>query len=98
MSVTSLFGLSEAPEQKRRRALTKSPLPGALGLGLYARAVVRVRDIARIEEELADQLAAPVDIRIKKRGARGEQGEIAIGFGSLEELNGILERLRRPMA
>jgi len=63
-----------------------------------AKAPTRSRDIARIEEELADQLAAPVDIRIKKRGARGEQGEIAIGFGSLEELNGILERLRRPMA
>jgi ParB family chromosome partitioning protein len=34
-----------------------------------------------------------VDIRIKRRTRRGEQGEIAIAFGSLEELNGLLEKL-----
>ena len=51
------------------------------------------RDIVRLEEQLADRLAAPVDIRVKRRTRRGEQGEIAIAFGSLEELNGLLERL-----
>ncbi|MCM5682624.1 ParB/RepB/Spo0J family partition protein [Schlegelella sp. S2-27] len=51
------------------------------------------RDIARIEEELSDHLTAQVEIRVKKRTKRGEQGEIAIGFGSLEELNGVLEKL-----
>jgi ParB family chromosome partitioning protein len=51
------------------------------------------RDVARLEEELSDILAAAVDIRIKRRTARGEQGEVAIAFGSLEELNGLLERL-----
>jgi ParB family chromosome partitioning protein len=34
-----------------------------------------------------------VDIRIKRRTRRGEEGEIAIAFGSLEELNGLLEKL-----
>jgi ParB family chromosome partitioning protein len=53
----------------------------------------RPRDLVRLEERLADALAAPVEIRIKKRTRRGEQGEIAIAFGSLEELNGVLERL-----
>jgi len=51
------------------------------------------RDIVRIEEELSDALTAAVEIRIKKRTKRGEQGEIAIGFGSLDELNGLLQRL-----
>jgi ParB family chromosome partitioning protein len=50
-------------------------------------------DIARIERQLADALTATVEIRIKKRTRRGEQGEVAIGFGSLEELDGVLERL-----
>jgi ParB family chromosome partitioning protein len=53
----------------------------------------KARDILRLEQQLADLLAAAVDIRIKKRGRRGEQGEVAIAFGSLEELNGLLERL-----
>jgi len=51
------------------------------------------RDLVRLEEQLADRLAAPVEIRVKRRTRRGEQGEISIAFGSLEELNGLLERL-----
>ncbi|MBL8328004.1 MAG: ParB/RepB/Spo0J family partition protein [Rubrivivax sp.] len=50
-------------------------------------------DITRLEEQLADRLAARVEIRVQRRGARGEAGEIAIAFGSLDELNGLLERL-----
>ena len=53
----------------------------------------KARDIVRLEVKLADALAAAVDIRIKRRTARGESGEIAIAFGSLDELNGLLERL-----
>lgn len=51
------------------------------------------RDLRRIEEELSDALTASVEIRVKKRTKRGEQGEIAIGFGSLDELNGLLDKL-----
>ncbi len=51
------------------------------------------RDIARLEEQLADTLTAAVEIRVRKRTRKGEQGEIAIAFGSLEELNGLLEKL-----
>ncbi|WP_418317826.1 ParB/RepB/Spo0J family partition protein [Piscinibacter sakaiensis] len=54
------------------------------------------RDIQRIEQELSDVLTAPVKIQVKKRGKRGEQGELKIGFGSLDELNGLLERLGLP--
>jgi len=51
------------------------------------------RDLVRLEEQLADVLAAAVDIRVHRKTKRGEQGEIAIAFGSLDELNGLLEKL-----
>jgi ParB family chromosome partitioning protein len=51
------------------------------------------RDIARIEEQLADWLTAKVEIRVKKRSRGGPAGEVAIAFGSLDELNGLLDRL-----
>jgi ParB family transcriptional regulator, chromosome partitioning protein len=56
------------------------------------------RDIRRVEEELADLLTADVEVRVKKRvkrhGRVEELGEIAIQFGSLDELNGLIDRLR----
>ena len=56
------------------------------------------RDIRRVEEELADLLTAAVEVRVKKRvkrhGRLEDQGEIAISFGSLDELNGLIDRLR----
>ena len=51
------------------------------------------RDLRRIEEELSDALTATVEIRVKKRTRHGEQGEVAIAFGSLDELNGLLDKL-----
>ena len=51
------------------------------------------RDIVRLEETLADKLTAPVEIRVHRKTRRGEQGEIAIGFASLDELNGLLDKL-----
>jgi ParB family transcriptional regulator, chromosome partitioning protein len=52
------------------------------------------RDITRLEEQLADRLTASVDIRLLKRSKSGVQsGELAITFGSLDELNGLLDRL-----
>ncbi|MFY9511808.1 MAG: ParB/RepB/Spo0J family partition protein [Rubrivivax sp.] len=53
----------------------------------------RSRDLVRLEEQLADKLAAVVEIRVKRRTKRGDQGEIAISFDSLDGLNGLLERL-----
>ena len=55
--------------------------------------LAKARDITRLEQQLSDLLAAAVDIRVKKRGRQGEQGEVAIAFGSLDELNGLLEKL-----
>jgi ParB family chromosome partitioning protein len=51
------------------------------------------REIDRIEQQLSDALSAPVEVRVKKRTSRGEAGEIAIAFASLDELNGLLARL-----
>jgi ParB family chromosome partitioning protein len=56
------------------------------------------RDLKRVEEELADLLTAQVEIRIKKtvkrHGRMEEMGEVAISFGSLDALNGIIDKLR----
>ena len=55
------------------------------------------RDLKRVEEELSDLLMAQVEIQVKKRvkrhGRMEEMGEIVIQFGSLDELNGLIERL-----
>jgi ParB family chromosome partitioning protein len=59
-------------------------------------AAAKSRDLLRIEQELSDALTARVEVRVKKRTARGEQGEVAISFGSLDELNGLLDRLGLP--
>ena len=57
------------------------------------------RDIKRVEEELSDLLTADVEVRIKKRvkrhGRFEEMGELAIQFGSMDELNGLIDKLRK---
>ena len=56
------------------------------------------RDIRRVEEELSDLLMAEVEVRVKKRvkrqGRVEEMGELSIQFGSLDELNGLIDKLR----
>ena len=56
------------------------------------------RDIKRVEEELSDLLMAAVDVRVKKRvkrlGKIEEMGELSIQFSSLDELNGLIDKLR----
>lgn len=48
------------------------------------------RDLVRLQDELADLLGAQVEIRTNKKGA----GKVQIEFGDLDQLEGILERLR----
>jgi ParB family chromosome partitioning protein len=50
----------------------------------------RSRDIVRLEEELADLLGATVRL-----SASSGKGRVVIEFASLEQLDGIVERLRR---
>ncbi len=54
----------------------------------------KTRDVARLEEELSDLLTAQVLIRIKRKTLRSTQGEVTIQFGSLDELNGLIDKLR----
>jgi ParB family transcriptional regulator, chromosome partitioning protein len=54
-------------------------------------AAAKPRDITRLEERLADVLTAPVEIRLRK--GRASQGEIAIPFASLDELDALLDKL-----
>ena len=48
------------------------------------------RDVLRLQEELSDVLGAQVEIKTNKKGA----GKIQIDFGNLDQLEGILQRLR----
>ena len=56
------------------------------------------RDVRRLEEELSDLLMAQVEVKVKKRvkrlGKVEEMGELTIQFGSLDELNGLIDKLR----
>ena len=48
------------------------------------------RDLLRLQEELSDSLGAMVAIRSNKKGA----GKVTIEFGDLDQLDGVLSRLR----
>jgi ParB family chromosome partitioning protein len=60
------------------------------------------RDLKRVEEELSDLLMAQVDVHVKKRVKRNgrleDMGELVIQFASLDELNGLIERLSPGVA
>jgi ParB family chromosome partitioning protein len=54
------------------------------------RAAAVSRDLARLEEELSDLLGAVVSVQANARGA----GKLAIRFGDLDQLDGLIARLR----
>jgi ParB family chromosome partitioning protein len=54
-------------------------------------AAPRSRDIVRLEEELADKLGATVKLSANAKG----RGKLVIEFAGLDQLDGIVERLRR---
>ncbi len=62
----------------------------------------KTRDMKRVEEELSDLLTAQVEVRVKKRVKRNgkleDMGEVAIQFGSLDALNGLIDKLRGQAA
>ena len=53
-------------------------------------AAVRNPDVLRLEEDLSERIGAPVRIDYDKRG----KGRLVIEYNSLDELDGILERIR----
>ena len=70
-------------ELERRRALLATPSQPRT-------ATPRDPDLVRLEERLRERLTAPV--RLRYDAGRG-RGRIEIGFATLEECDGILERL-----
>jgi ParB family chromosome partitioning protein len=62
------------------------------GVGRRGQKPTKSGDLSRVEERLADVLTASVEIRVHRRG-QAERGEIAIRFGSMDELNGLLDKL-----
>ena len=104
----ALLALDRAQQITNARAIVARPLRVRAAARLVAREAAgagrqtplmrmrkdKPRDVVRLEEELSDALTAAVEIRSKKRGKRGEHGELAIAFGSLEELDGLIAKLR----
>jgi ParB family transcriptional regulator, chromosome partitioning protein len=79
------MSVREAERLVARAASTRDSKPAAKS--------AKPRDLLRLEERLADALTANVEIRLQRKSARGQAGEIAIRFGSLDELNGLLDKL-----
>ena len=78
--------------REAERLVARAGTPGGAPAPSRAKAD-KPRELLRIEQQLSDALTAEVEIRVKKRTPRGEQGEVAIRFGTLDELNGVLEKL-----
>jgi ParB family chromosome partitioning protein len=85
--VARKLSVREAEKLVARQALPAKPKPGPQA------PQDKSRDLQRIEELLADALTAAVEIRIRRKTLNGEKGEIAIAFSSLDELNGLLDKL-----
>jgi len=67
---------------------TAGQLPGKNGAGGKEKS----RDITRLEEELSDALATHVTIKVGSRN----RGELVIAFADLDQLDGVIARLRAP--
>jgi ParB family chromosome partitioning protein len=85
--VAKKLSVREAERLVARRAAAADETKAPRGRA----AAPKPRDIARLEERLADALTAPVEIRLRK--GRAGAGEIAIPFASLDELDALLDRL-----
>jgi ParB family chromosome partitioning protein len=67
---------------------------GAAAAPRAAAAQPERRELDRLEHELGERLAAPVHIRAKGSGSR-LRSEISLAFHSLDELNGLIDHLRK---
>ena len=77
-----LKGLSVREAERLAKTALKPPTPHE--------AIKPDRDVLRLQEEFSDHLGAQVQIRTTKKGA----GKIEIEFGDLDQLEGILQRMR----
>ncbi|MBC8118671.1 MAG: ParB/RepB/Spo0J family partition protein [Burkholderiaceae bacterium] len=75
---------------RETEALVARSAGGAKARKALKRAPARSRDIVRLEDELADSLGATVRLHADARG----KGALTIQFSSLDQLDGIVARLR----
>jgi len=81
--VERALSVRETESMVRQQGSGKSSKSGS------GRAAKRDADVVRLEREMSEALSAPVRIEPK-----GKKGRIVIGYHSLDELEGILDRLR----
>jgi ParB family chromosome partitioning protein len=79
-NLIALRGLSVREAERLARSAQRPPA---------RRQSTRDRDVARIEEELADHLGLAVSIQSNQAGS----GKLVIGFGSLDQLHSVLAKL-----
>src|SRR3569623_1990203 len=82
--VSKRLSVREA-EKLVTRATLNSPAPGRQGASTE-----KSRDIAGLEEELSDQLATRVTIKMNGK----KKGQLIIDFANLDALDGIIAKLR----
>jgi ParB family transcriptional regulator, chromosome partitioning protein len=77
---------------RQTEALVRQHQERAAGTGTSRRRPVPARDpdTARLEQDLADRIGAPVSIRHASSGA----GQLVISYSSLDELEGILKHMK----
>lgn len=71
------------------KILATAELNGKAGRDTSAGKKAMHRDWSRVEEQLSDTLGLPVTLK----SGKGSRGELLIRFSSLDELNGLLDRL-----
>jgi ParB family chromosome partitioning protein len=76
--------------RETEKLVTRTTAEQAAGEKLHTGAKEKSRDITRLEEQLADALAAHVSI---KMGAKNK-GQLVIDFANLDALDGIIAKLR----
>jgi len=81
--IAKRMSVRDAEKLVVRHTARQDAKPGAIQQG-------KSRDITRLEEELSDTLAAPVLIKL---GARNK-GQLVVTFANLDQLDGIIGRLR----
>lgn len=84
-------------EAERLVRQLSQPQPASAAQEAAQAAPEKSGDVRRVEEELSDLLLAQVQVRVKKNRRQGApiSGELAVQFASLDELNGLIERLRQ---
>ena len=84
-------------EAERLVRQLSQPQPASAAQEAAQAALEKSGDVRRVEEELSDLLLAQVQVRVKKNRRQGApiSGELAVQFASLDELNGLIERLRQ---